>query len=151
MRCKSTLELLCCTLTSILSLQSNGLPQHIKIVVSRDSIFEDSFGQVSSVNINVGASPLFLNQAYTYTDNSMTARICYILVCTLCSVGRRVWTMVALPESGSSCSPIRCLTPCTACLSTQGGTITHYRLTLPQGLTQNTCSTSSLWAGLSPW
>ncbi len=28
-------------------LQSNGLPQHIKIVVSRDSIFEDSFGQVS--------------------------------------------------------------------------------------------------------
>ena len=53
MCCKSTLELLCCTLTSILSLQSNGLPQHIKIVVSRDSIFEDSFGQVSSVNINV--------------------------------------------------------------------------------------------------
>ncbi|XP_064393564.1 NEDD4-like E3 ubiquitin-protein ligase WWP2 [Halichondria panicea] len=25
---------------------SNGLPQHIKIVISRDSIFEDSFGQV---------------------------------------------------------------------------------------------------------
>ena len=78
MCCKSTPELLCCTLTSILSLQSNGLPQHIKIVVSRDSIFEDSFGQVSSVNINASASPLFLSHTYTYTDNCMTACTCFL-------------------------------------------------------------------------
>ena len=86
MCCKSTLKLLCCTLMSILSLQSNGLPQHIKIVVSRDSIFEDSFGQVSSVNINVGASPLFLLQAYTYTDNSMNAFTRFFSTICICNM-----------------------------------------------------------------
>ena len=86
MCCKSTLKLLCCTLTSTLSLQSNGLPQHIKIVVSRDSIFEDSFGQVSSVNINVGASPLFLLQAYTYTDNSMNAFTRFFSTICICNM-----------------------------------------------------------------
>ena len=39
--------------------QSNGLPQHIKISVSRDTIFEDSFAQVSTVYFVTACLPLY--------------------------------------------------------------------------------------------
>ena len=110
--CKSTPELLCCTLTSILSLQSNGLPQHIKIVVSRDSTFEDSFGQASSVNIDVGASLLFLNQAYTYTDNSTTTCIHNmfpLLPAPCCTYTIAPHTGDAVPISRSLMSSVHCV------------------------------------------
>ena len=55
------------TLCSPLSLsQSNGLPQHIKIVVSRDTIFEDSFAQVQVLALASceGHYPLKLNNEF---------------------------------------------------------------------------------------
>ena len=61
--------------TSHSPIQSNALPQHIKISVSRDTIFEDSFAQVLTV---FGHGPGVAVSLVSYVPPSLSPSLLFL-------------------------------------------------------------------------
>lgn len=117
---------------------SNALPSHIKITVTRQTLFEDSYHQIMRLpayELRRRLYIIFVSIVFIsyFEINEWLYKLLthnYLFEFRYSAV-RRVWTTVACHVNGSSCYRTRCSIRCTAFSNMQTKTTTACRSIRP--------------------